>query len=303
MTHAYTFSLALTFGLMIGGAAKAQVTFSEGFDDLAGNGWTVVNNSNPMGTTMWSQGQGGVGVDAGHSGDATSYVEDTYTATTDAGSGTISDWLISPATMIDNGDSISLWTISYNSATYADRVEVRISPNGGNSVGADESSVGDFTNLVFTINADLDNTTYPNVAVDGDTWSYFGGVVSGLNGASSCRIAVRYYITDGGGTGTNGSSVGIDDVTVTSNVVGIEEIALKGVSISPNPTLDRVNVALPAAGNYSLDIMDAIGRKVLSQNITSNQTLDLTSFTSGVYLLEVRDLTTTAVSRQRVVKN
>jgi len=289
-------------GLLMAGTAMGQLSFSEGFDDLSTSGWTVVNKSNPLGATMWDQGNGTIGVDAGHSGDETSYVFDTYTATDDAGTGTISDWLISPATTINNGDSLSLYTISYNSATYADRIEVRISPNGGNDVGSDESSVGDFTNLVFTINPSLDNTSYPDVAVSGDTWTYFGAVVSGLSGATSCRIAIRYYITDGGGTGSNGSSVGIDDVSVGNHIAGINEIALHGVGVSPNPTSDKVNVQLPASGNYDVTVFDATGRQMVMEQMSNNGSIDLSSFDTGVYVLEVRDVATNAVSRQRIVK-
>lgn len=302
MKHTYSTSLLFSLGLLIGGTAMGQLTFSEEFDDLSTSGWTVVNNSSPLGTTMWAQGNGTIGVDAGHTGDATSYVFDTYTATDDAGTGTISDWLISPAITINNGDSISLWTISYNSATYADRIEVRISPNGGSDVGTDETGVGDFTNLVFSINPNLDNTSFPNVAIDGDTWTYFGGVASGLTGPTSCRIAIRYYITDGGGSGTNGSSVGIDDVSVGNHIAGIDEIALHGVGISPNPTSDKVNVQLPTSGIYNVTVLDATGRQMLMDQLSNNSSIDLSSFDTGVYVLEVRDVATNAVSRQRIVK-
>ena len=77
---------------------------------------------------------------------------------------------------------------------------------------------------------------------------------------------------------------------------------MKGVSISPNPTADKLNVQLPAAGNYGVVVLDPTGRQVLTDRISANSSIDLSSFSAGIYVLEVRDLATNAVSRQRIVK-
>ncbi|HEY0978959.1 MAG TPA: choice-of-anchor J domain-containing protein [Flavobacteriales bacterium] len=296
MKNLYTSALAL----MIGTGAVAQDTYTQNFDDLSTSGWTVVNNSNPLGTTQWAQGDGGLGVDAGHSGSETSYVSDTYTATTESGTGTISDWLISPEVTVNAGDSISFWTISFNNATFADRLEVRLSPDGGSDVGTSETSVGDFTELVFTINPDLTNTDYPSIQVDGDTWTYYGGI-STISG--TVRIGLRYHVTDGGGMGSNGSSIGIDDVRISANSSSVSELALNGVRFSPNPTNDVVNVRVTTSGSHLISVLNAAGQVVRSFNSLSDMTpIDLTSMEAGIYVVEVRQATTGAVARERVVK-
>lgn len=302
MKHSYAMAIA---ALLISGAAKAQTLLYEGFDDFPGilsNGWSQVNNSNPQGPTMWAQGDGGIGVDTGHSGDTTSYITDTFTATSASASGNISDWVISPPVTIDNGDSITIWTVSYNSSTYPDRVEVRISPNAGSDVGADDASVGDFTTLVVAVNPELNTTDYPAV-VDGATWTRFGGEVTGLPGATSCRVAIRYYITDGGFTGSNGSSVGVDDLEVfrgTSNV-GVHELSLADVHFAPNPASDRVRIQA-ATGTYDLNVYSVSGQRVGGERFTNSTVYNVAGLQAGVYVFELRDVRTGAVSRERIVK-
>nr|HQV06453.1 T9SS type A sorting domain-containing protein [Chitinophagaceae bacterium] len=90
---------------------------------------------------------------------------------------------------------------------FADRVEVRLSENGAStSVGATESSVGDYTNLLFTINPTLDPSGYP------DVWTQYTATVSGLAAPVMGRLAFRYYVTDAGPLGSNSDYIGIDDV-------------------------------------------------------------------------------------------
>ncbi|MBS1582628.1 MAG: T9SS type A sorting domain-containing protein [Bacteroidetes bacterium] len=303
MNKKYTIILA---GTLLAGAAQAQTLLSSGFDDfgaMLSNGWMQQNNSSPLGTTQWAQGDGGLGVDAGHSGDATSYISDTFTATTDSETGTISDWVISPAVTLENGDSISLWTISFNSATFADRVECRISPNGGSDVGSSETSVGDFTTLVFSINAGLTTTGYPSIQVNGDTWTRFGGEVSGLSGPTSCRVAVRYFIEDGGGAGSNGSTVGIDDIEVFRGATtsGVNELSIAQVSMAPNPANDRVTIRA-TNGTYDVNVYTMNGQRVMADRFSNATILGIAGLDAGVYMVELRDVHTGAISRQQLVK-
>jgi hypothetical protein len=294
--------------MLIGGAVNAQTLLYEGFDSFAGalsNGWSQVNNSNPQGPTMWEQGSGTIGVATGHSGDSTSYISDTYTATSEVGSGSgnISDWVISPEVTVENGDSITLWTISFNSASFPDRLEVRMSATGGSSVGGDDASVGDFSTLVFAINPTLTTTDYPSVQINGDTWTRYGGEVSGLSGATSVRFAVRYFVTDGGFDGANGSSVGVDDIDVfhNSSTASVGELAIANVSFGPNPATDRVNIRA-TNGTYDMTVYNVAGARIAAERFTNNTTFSVSGLDAGVYTFELRDVRTGAVGRERVVK-
>ncbi len=305
MKHTYASLTACL--LLASGTASAQTILGQHFDDIAGslaNGWIATNKSNPLGPQQWQQGTLVIGAIA-LTGDSTSYAENSFQATDPAGAGTISDWFISPAVTLTDGDSIALWTISFNSNAFPDRLEVRISPIGGSDVGADENSVGDFTTLVFSINPNLNTTDYPSITGQGDTWTRFGGEVSGLGAPTSCRVAMRYFVTDGGGTGANSSSIGVDelDVFTGTSSIGISEHTLANVGINPNPTADRLFINIGgSAATFDLSMMNAAGQKVLADRVNNNAVLDLSTFENGVYVLEIRNVLTGAVSRERVVK-
>ena len=84
---------------------------------------------------------------------------------------------------------------------FADRLEVRMSTSGASTnVGATNTSVGDFTNLLLTVNPTLITTgagSYPN------TWTQFTATVSGVTGTVTGRFAFRYFVTSGGPGGAS----------------------------------------------------------------------------------------------------
>lgn len=303
----HTYSLLAASVLLAAPSASAQTLLGQHFDNIAAdlsNGWIATNMSNPLGAQQWQQGTLVIG-EIALTGDSTSYAENSFQATDANGSGTISDWFISPAVTLEDGDSIALWTISFNSNAFPDRLEVRISPNGGSSVGADENSVGDFTNLVFSINPNLNTTDYPSVTGLGNTWTRFGGAVTGLGAPTSCRVAMRYFVTDGGGTGANSSSIGVDELDVFrgSSSIGISERALADVSLKPNPTSDRLFINIGGlTGSFDLTLVNAAGQLILTDRINNSTVLDMATYEAGVYMLELRNTSTGAVHRERVVK-
>ena len=184
-----------------------STSYSEGFAAAIPplpSGWASQNNSNPIGSTDWFQGNDGVF--PAHSGASTSYIGANYNNCGAGSPNTISNWLFMPTTMLKNGDKLTFWSRSTGGG-FADRVEVRLSENGAStSVGATESSVGDYTNLLFTINPTLDPSGYP------DVWTQYTATVSGLAAPVMGRLAFRYYVTDAGPLGSNSDYIGIDDV-------------------------------------------------------------------------------------------
>lgn len=186
------------------------VVLSEGFNTVSPlpAGWAAQNLSAPLGPTGWFQGS--TTVFNSHSGAADSYIAANWQNTTTTGSGTISNWLFTPQQSIKNGDRFSFWTRGTGSQ-WPDRMEVRLSTNGASvNAGATETSVGDFTTLLLTINPNLTTTGYPSV------WTQYTVTVSGLASPVSGRFAFRYFVTDGGGNANNSDYIGIDDVVFTS---------------------------------------------------------------------------------------
>ncbi|MGC4050128.1 MAG: choice-of-anchor J domain-containing protein [Paludibaculum sp.] len=104
--------------------------------------------------------QGNPGVFDAHSGSTDSYIAANYL---NAGpGGNVSNWLISPVLLLDQYTNITFYTRTENPAVYADSIEVRISTNGASTdVGATDTSVGDFSTLILSVNPLLDPAGYP----------------------------------------------------------------------------------------------------------------------------------------------
>lgn len=194
---------------LVGACLCQAVTFTEGFDNvsaLTGAGWVITNLSNPIGTTSWFQGN--AGIFGSQSGAADSYAAANLNAT--GLNGVISSWLITPALAVQNGTMISFYTRTDSPVSFPDRLELRFSSNGSSTnVGASETSVGDFTTLLLTVNPSLTTAGYPT------TWTQFTATLSGLSGSATGRFAFRYFVIDGGALGNNSSYIGVDTLAVS----------------------------------------------------------------------------------------
>lgn len=189
----------------------SQELYNEGFNVVTPlpAGWAFQNNSSPIGTTNWEQGD--ITVFPANSGPADSYIFGNYTNVDDNG-GTISNWLFNPVVTLTNGDIFTFYTrVPTGGGAFPDRLEVRMSTSGASAnVGATAESLGDFTTLLLSINPTLTATGYP------EDWTQFTITISGLAAPVSGRIAFRYYVTDAGFSGSNSNYIGIDDVVYTT---------------------------------------------------------------------------------------
>lgn len=196
-----------------------NATITESFDVLAGaspnqcpTGWTCSNVSAPLGTTNWFQGNPTVFAAQAGAG----YIGTNYNNT--AGTGTISNWLITPVMQFGTGAELRFWARTSTSAAYADRLEIRAS-SGGNSTGGTPTSTGDFTTSLATINPTLlagpgtcvSPAGAPNAGGFPNAWcEYRLTNTDGIPTSGSGRIAFRYFVTGGGPGGSNSNYIGID---------------------------------------------------------------------------------------------
>lgn len=191
-------------------APAAAQLLTEGFDDittLPGAGWVLTNQSDPIGITDWFQGNDTVF--PAQAGDPTSYIAANYNST--AGSGTISNWLITPPLVLAGNSRIAFWTRTAAGSTWPDRLQVRLSTNGTSSnTGSTATDVGDFITLLLTINPTLAVGGYPEV------WTRYEVAI---NATGTGRIAFRYFVTNGGPSSSNSNYIGIDTVEVTNTEV------------------------------------------------------------------------------------
>ena len=232
--HRFT-SRALTVGLVAGAmaitAAPAQAAnVTEGFDDVTTlTDWQQVNLSQPSGTTTWFQGN--PTVFPAQAGAATnSYIGANFNNT--AGTGTISNWLISPKqTSLSSADVLDFWTQSASGdPVYPDRLEVRVSTNGSCSPGSTATGVGDFTTLVTSINPDLTVSGYPF------DWTRYTLPLTGVAGAASGCFAFRYFVTAGGPAGDNSNYIGIDSVTFSDKTAPAVTVTSGPAAATSNAT-------------------------------------------------------------------
>jgi Concanavalin A-like lectin/glucanases superfamily/Putative metal-binding motif len=172
-----------------------------------GNGWTVVNNSSPIGAQTWSQGNSSVF--SANSPPADSYFKVDYNS--GSALSTISNWLILPVEDIKDGSVLTFKTRT-RSTQYPDRLQVWLSTNGNSSnVGTTATSTGDFNQLLLDINPGLTSSGYPT------TWTPYTINISGYPAAVQGRLAFRYYVPNGGPAGANSAYIGIDDISYSSS--------------------------------------------------------------------------------------
>ena len=203
---------------LAGFAAHAgATTITEGFnDDALPTGWVTSNLStrplNPWATGIGITDADGNIVVSPYEGAGFAIVNYTSIA---SGSGTISNWLISPEfTTIQNGDTFSFFTTTTPDSSYPDRLEFRLSAAGaGTNVGATTTSVGTFTTLLTSVNPSLAVGGYP------EAWTQVTVTVSGLAAPVDGRVAFRYFVTSGGPTGANSNIIGVDQFSYTTAAV------------------------------------------------------------------------------------
>ncbi|MCU0305551.1 MAG: choice-of-anchor J domain-containing protein [Thermoanaerobaculales bacterium] len=213
-------------------SAVAQ-SFTEEFEDittLPGSGWVWDNNSTGIGTTSWApltegmttrgtgEFQGNTTVFPAYSG--AGYIADNYNATT--GASTISDWLMTPAVTIQNGDTLSFWTRTSTTSSWPDRLQVRMSLAGtSTNCGTLPEDLGDFTTLLLDINPTLTVGGYPEI------WTQYSINISGVGAPTQGRFAFRYYVTNGGPSGANSNYIGVDLVEYGAVPVELQSLSVE----------------------------------------------------------------------------
>jgi len=286
--------IALTLKFVI--SASAQLIYHEHFDFVEGligesdYEWRFLNVSNPLGTVSeesWYQADLSMGITAYMGEHQYSYIQADRFSTSATTGGTISNWLIAPMVILSDGDSVRFHAISHDNAARPDKIEVRISPLGSNTVyPTSANDIGSFNILIGVINPDLTTSGFPAVTND-QTWTSYRFPVAGINFGNECRVALRYSVPNAGSQGPNGSAIGIDEFYMVGpqGYVSVDEIKTnKTIQAFPNPTADNVRI------NYNLSdlqIIDINGRVVFYQGIATNQTiLNISSLSAGIYILK-----------------
>ena len=203
-------------------------SFVEEFDTATAalaRGWQFVNTSIPKGGGVWQNGGSIPPFFNAYSnnGNNAGFIGADYTSTS-AQQGTISNWLISPSLIMQNGDRIIFYTRAYqlfdgvgDTTDFGNSLQVRMNPFNDSVDVGQGLAIGSFAQMLLDINPDLvySSVLHPDIFAYPSQWTRFEVTVTGLNGAIKSRFALRYFVTNGGSNG-NATGIGIDSVAYKS---------------------------------------------------------------------------------------
>jgi len=207
------FRRALVVAIMLPSfhAVRAGVPCVEDFGDvgsLTTRGWTIFNDSQPVGKTSWHQGDWAIF--PAQDGDADSYAAADKDVTWGAPS-LISAWLVTPemnfgpneysAKLLDfyaraQPEAVNRLVVRQCAITAAETCDV---PGDG---------LGGFTTVLVDINPNMVPNGFPSAWTE-----YYATPADGLLVAGHGRIAFHYYVFSQP-DGSNGSYVGVDSVGI-----------------------------------------------------------------------------------------
>lgn len=244
----------------------SQIILQENFDALGDpitlpTGWTMTNQSNPLGTATWFRGN--PAALTSYNGPADSYIAVNYQS--GAGVSNLSNWLMAPSRTVQNGDEVSFYT-RVPGSQYPDRMELRMSTLGDSSVNPSGSTgLGSFTTLCASVNQNLTAGGYPT------TWTKITYVVAGLSGQVACKFALRYNVT-GGGTGNNSDYVGVDAFQIKRpvlNDLSLDSVTVPAIILAGNTTFNGTvtNQGINSVTSYTVT-WQANGGALQTYNVT-----------------------------------
>jgi hypothetical protein len=204
-------------------------SFVEEFDTASAalaRGWQFINTSDPEGGGVWQDGGSIPPFFNAYSnkGSNVGFIGADYTSTS-AAAATISNWLVSPSVIMQNGDKIIFYTRAYqlydsvknDTTDFGNSLQVRINPSNDNVNVGQGIGFGNFSQGILVINPNLVRSSVitPNPYAYPSQWTRFEATISGLNSPVRGRFAFRYFVTDGGSNG-NATGIGIDSVAYKS---------------------------------------------------------------------------------------
>lgn len=181
--------MATAITLAAASAHSQTVIYSQGFDNLTTSGWTLTNNSSPVGIN-WFQGDNTSAFSA-QAGAANSYAAANFNSTT-TDTGSIANWLISPTFSTAVAGTVSFYARGAGDEGFSDHIQFGLNTTGSTSTGS------------FTLGSMVTLT---------DGWTQYSLDFAALGAGSVARFAIEYV-----GVGIESNYVGVDSFAVTTVV-------------------------------------------------------------------------------------
>ena len=83
-----------------------------------------------------------------------------------------------------------------------------------------------------------------------------------------------------------------------SNLLSVEDVVFKDLKVYPNPAQDFVTIDLPTnIESTSVTVYDFLGKEILTQDLASKNTIDVSAWQTGVYLIQLANDNTSITKR------
>jgi hypothetical protein len=194
----------------------------------------------------------------------------------------------SPNISLAPGDGVYTFDYVIANACGADTVSTSITTVEGPNAGMDG-----YYSTCNTVDVILLNHLQGSVDLGG-SWSDVNGQFDVTNGVfetygQQYGTYSFYYIV--AGNGACPADTAIININLNDNCLGVDESATSTLEMFPNPVNDVLTIAnLSIEGNATVNIYDAQGKVVLSQDVSNhsgNYTIDMSRFESGMYVVEL----------------
>lgn len=209
----------------------------------------------------------------------------------------------STAAFYSNYTTVSTDLTKNNSYNFSITKGANQNQSFGFAIWIDYNQDGDFLDTGENVANGASNTTYPK------TGSFTIDNLA-LNGNTRMRVSIKRNGTPSSCEAIGGGEVEDYTVNIIDETLGVEENALEGISIYPNPFSNVINMSLPPEllnKSITINLFDLSGRRIINlvkESSSSNTlTLDnLTSLSSGTYILKIMDLSTNKIIIKKVIK-
>ena len=74
------------------------------------------------------------------------------------------------------------------------------------------------------------------------------------------------------------------------------------ISITPNPTKSFVQIQGIEDKDYKIQLGTLEGRVLMTDQLTTTHTFDISSFSNGMYIISIQDLETGEVMTKKIIK-
>jgi hypothetical protein len=203
----------------------------------------------------------------------------TVTAPTATGqSGTITGTTTAATTYTAQGTYTLSWTYTDGNGSASQTQTVILADN--------TAPVPNVANLPFIMVSTCSVTLIPPTATDNCSGVITGTTTSALTYTAQGTHTVTWNYTDAKGNMASQSQT----VMVNCISTGLEtkEVDQFAVTVFPNPANDALHISINGLqGEFTINVMDQLGRTVLQKQDGNEQILDLKELSSGLYYLSI----------------